>query len=361
MRHSLAERPSASRVSVTANAIPMVQTISAPTGPRTSRPIARPAAPSRRPTAPPSPAVVGQASEGARTVASAAASMGTAASNAAKPRGDAAQSAPRGNAPCPGKHRQSRQCACHAEPLQQQVRQHGAGWTRQVDGVTGRRRVQRRIARVVAGQRHQQSETEQPERQPAQFRRAAVHQRLDVGGDETAFPGGPGSGHAALDPFVCSSRANGTVCRKCLTYGTPSLACRWLPAASLSRSWSIACQPKCAWSAPARWAARWPAGWRPRAFATVVVDRAALPPMEQPAFDGRAYAIAAGSRRLPGGRGAVGQAARTRLSDPRHPRERWPRRPARLAPVPAFRPSRGCLRPRLRSAGWWKRAVCAWR
>ncbi len=32
--------------------------------------------------------------------------------------------------------------------------------------------------------------------------------------------------------------------------------------------------------------------------ATVVVDRAALPPMEHPDFDGRAYAIAAGSRRL---------------------------------------------------------------
>jgi 2-octaprenyl-6-methoxyphenol hydroxylase len=31
---------------------------------------------------------------------------------------------------------------------------------------------------------------------------------------------------------------------------------------------------------------------------TVVVDRAALPPMENPAFDGRAYAIAAGSRAL---------------------------------------------------------------
>src|SRR3984957_20453695 len=31
---------------------------------------------------------------------------------------------------------------------------------------------------------------------------------------------------------------------------------------------------------------------------TVVVDRAALPPMEHPVFDGRAYAIAAGSRRL---------------------------------------------------------------
>jgi 2-octaprenyl-6-methoxyphenol hydroxylase len=33
-------------------------------------------------------------------------------------------------------------------------------------------------------------------------------------------------------------------------------------------------------------------------IATVVVDRAALPPMEHPAFDGRAYAIAAGSRGL---------------------------------------------------------------
>src|ERR1700759_5266106 len=31
---------------------------------------------------------------------------------------------------------------------------------------------------------------------------------------------------------------------------------------------------------------------------TVVVDRAPLPPMENPAFDGRAYAIASGSRRL---------------------------------------------------------------
>lgn len=29
-----------------------------------------------------------------------------------------------------------------------------------------------------------------------------------------------------------------------------------------------------------------------------IIDRAALPPMEHPAFDGRAYAIAAGSRRL---------------------------------------------------------------
>jgi 2-octaprenyl-6-methoxyphenol hydroxylase len=33
-------------------------------------------------------------------------------------------------------------------------------------------------------------------------------------------------------------------------------------------------------------------------IATVVVDRAALSPMEHPAFDGRAYAVAAGSRRL---------------------------------------------------------------
>src|SRR5579859_2990130 len=33
-------------------------------------------------------------------------------------------------------------------------------------------------------------------------------------------------------------------------------------------------------------------------IATVVMDRAPLPPMEHPAFDGRAYAIAAGSRAL---------------------------------------------------------------
>ncbi len=35
-----------------------------------------------------------------------------------------------------------------------------------------------------------------------------------------------------------------------------------------------------------------------RGIATAVVDRAALPPMEHPDFDGRAYAIAAGSRRV---------------------------------------------------------------
>ena len=33
-------------------------------------------------------------------------------------------------------------------------------------------------------------------------------------------------------------------------------------------------------------------------ISTVVIDRAALPPMEHPAFDGRAYAVAAGSQRL---------------------------------------------------------------
>ena len=33
-----------------------------------------------------------------------------------------------------------------------------------------------------------------------------------------------------------------------------------------------------------------------RGIATAVIDRAALPPMEHPDFDGRAYAIAAGSR-----------------------------------------------------------------
>src|SRR6516162_7864398 len=33
-------------------------------------------------------------------------------------------------------------------------------------------------------------------------------------------------------------------------------------------------------------------------IATAIIDRAPLPPMEHPDFDGRAYAIAAGSRRV---------------------------------------------------------------
>ncbi len=59
-------------------------------------------------------------------------------------------------------------------------------------------------------------------------------------------------------------------------------------------------------------------------ISTVVVDRAALPPMEHPAFDGRAYAIAAGSRRPAGGRGRVGPAAGAGLPDPGHPGQRRP-------------------------------------
>ena len=44
---------------------------------------------------------------------------------------------------------------------------------------------------------------------------------------------------------------------------------------------------------------------------TAVVDRAALPPMEHPAFDGRAYAIAAGSRRVLDEAGVWDQLAHT--------------------------------------------------
>ena len=47
---------------------------------------------------------------------------------------------------------------------------------------------------------------------------------------------------------------------------------------------------------------------------TVLVDRAALPPMAHPAFDGRAYAIAAGSRAL-----LVEAGVWDRLPDPPHP------------------------------------------
>ena len=92
---------------------------------------------------------------------------------------------------------------------------------------------------------------------------------------------------------------------------------------------------------------------------TVVVDRAALPPMENPAFDGRAYAIAAGSRDLLMAAGL------------------WDRLPVPPNPILDIRVSDGRLgrRPRActcistiarratmpaRSAGWWKRAACEW-
>ena len=47
---------------------------------------------------------------------------------------------------------------------------------------------------------------------------------------------------------------------------------------------------------------------------TVLIDRAALPPMEHPAFDGRAYAIASGARTL-----LVEAGLWDRLPDPPNP------------------------------------------
>ena len=55
-----------------------------------------------------------------------------------------------------------------------------------------------------------------------------------------------------------------------------------------------------------------------------------------------------GRRRLPplaGGRRPMGRVAAARLPDPGHSRVRWPRRPARLPPFPAFRSSAGRRRP----------------
>ena len=84
VRHSLADSPSASRVSVPASASPIVHIMSAPTGPSTRCPTARPTEASSRPIAPPSPATVGQASVGGvGKPANTAASTGSAASIAA--------------------------------------------------------------------------------------------------------------------------------------------------------------------------------------------------------------------------------------------------------------------------------------
>ena len=62
------------------------------------------------------------------------------------------------------------------------------------------------------------------------------------------------------------------------------------------------------------------------------------------------------------GRGRLmGPAAGAAQSDPGHPRQRRPAGRPGLAPAPAFRPPRGRRRMPARSAGWWRRAACAWR
>ena len=55
---------------------------------------------------------------------------------------------------------------------------------------------------------------------------------------------------------------------------------------------------RCASWVRGRWGGRWPAGSGDAGVATAIIDRAALAPMEHPDFDGRAYAIAAGPRRV---------------------------------------------------------------
>ena len=92
---------------------------------------------------------------------------------------------------------------------------------------------------------------------------------------------------------------------------------------------------------------------------TAVVDRAPLPPMEHPDFDGRAYAVAAGSRRMLQAAGL------------------WDALPLPACPIHDIRVSDGrigraavaartCIstagrRVPRRSAGWWRRAACGWR
>ena len=108
-----------------------------------------------------------------------------------------------------------------------------------------------------------------------------------------------------------------------------------------------------AWWARGRWAARWPAGWRRPACHVAIVDRAALPPMEHPDFDGRAYAIAAGTRRCWRRRrcGMRCPAALPDRADPRLRRAGRAGRPRRC--FLHFDHARGWA-PGL-SAGWWRR------
>ena len=77
-----------------------------------------------------------------------------------KPRSHAAQPAARCDPPSPRKHREPWQRCRQPEALQQQVRQHGTDRPGQVAGRARGRCVQRWVAWIVAGERHEQCEAQ---------------------------------------------------------------------------------------------------------------------------------------------------------------------------------------------------------
>ena len=204
--------------------------------------------------------------------------------------------------------------------------------------------VQRRIARIVAGQRHQQRQAEQTQRQPAQFRRPPDASARGWWARRCGelHGVGPDACHAIPDRlralFAC--RHNYTPEPTDTRRRTQRLAAR-VALAPLSRRMSDTLSAEVCVVGAGPVGGTLACRLAAAGIATVVVDRAALPPMEHPAFDGRAYAIAAGSRRPAAGGRSVGPLARAALPDPRYPRQRRPPWPPRLAAVPAFRPPRG--------------------
>ena len=100
----------------------------------------------------------------------------------------------RGNAEGPGQHGEAGQRRGGAEALQEQVSADGAGQARQVARGLGGRGVQGGVVRVVAGERHQEQQGADRERDAGQLRQAGADEGADFRGGEASRLQGYGHG-----------------------------------------------------------------------------------------------------------------------------------------------------------------------
>jgi hypothetical protein len=97
----------------------------------------------------------------------------------------------------PGQQHQTGQDARHTETLQQQVGQIGAELTRQILDRQARSRIERRIARMIRGQRHQHGQAREHRKQRRDFGEMPGKPGLEGGREEAALIGGRGHRHQA--------------------------------------------------------------------------------------------------------------------------------------------------------------------
>ncbi len=224
----------------------------------------------------------------------------------------------------------------------------------QVARVMGRGGVQGRVGRIVGGKRDEQREAAKPQGQAAQLARAPAHDGAERGRGEMALRQGGGSGgswHSGTSRFATRSSAleDGRKLQRPSAWRKNRARRGRRARAGACRAWRAS--PICCddgndhgrhlhrGRGPGRRHPGLPAGGRghrhrhhrPRAAAADGASGIRRPRL----CDRGRIAPAAG------GGGPMGQAARSRLPDPRHSRLGRPPRAARLADVPALRPSRG--------------------